>query len=310
VFTLELNDFTSFLEKCGIPDNESQFVKKSDCDTLFITSNYMGDKSDPEAKVRTEHSMLEQQFIEALVRIALAKYGKGQSTANVITAVEMLIVENILPNIPGAATVDNNWFRRERLYFEEVDTVYKRVKPALLALYSRYRLPPKAGGLRPKLWNVDCWMEFCKDANLIDEEYTLPNSQLVYLQSRMTVVDEVGRWSKYTVMTWVDFLEAFGRTADQKSIPSLAEIHDMGYENMLDWKLAIDAGEIQYVRRPSATGHHKPTENIFTRPLADKVEALLDLAFRTLCYIPGEENPYSVDIFTRKMKKIDHALGS
>ena len=35
---MSLNAFTSCLEDCCIPDNESQFCKKSDCDTLFIVA--------------------------------------------------------------------------------------------------------------------------------------------------------------------------------------------------------------------------------------------------------------------------------
>jgi hypothetical protein len=35
-FLIQLNWFTSFLEDAKIPDNESKFIKRSDCDTMFI----------------------------------------------------------------------------------------------------------------------------------------------------------------------------------------------------------------------------------------------------------------------------------
>jgi hypothetical protein len=35
-FFMGLNEFTSFLDECLIPDNESQGVKRSDLDTVFI----------------------------------------------------------------------------------------------------------------------------------------------------------------------------------------------------------------------------------------------------------------------------------
>ena len=39
-----LNAFTSFLDDCGIPDPDSQYIKRSDCDTIFIVANFISDK--------------------------------------------------------------------------------------------------------------------------------------------------------------------------------------------------------------------------------------------------------------------------
>lgn len=39
-YTMELNDFTSLLETCNVPDKESELCKKSDCDTVFIQCNF------------------------------------------------------------------------------------------------------------------------------------------------------------------------------------------------------------------------------------------------------------------------------
>ncbi|CAG9462609.1 unnamed protein product [Pedinophyceae sp. YPF-701] len=305
VFTLELNDFTSFLDTCEIPDNDSEYVKKSDCDTVFIVSNYIADRNDPEAKLRSEHNMMRVQFMEALVRLSLSKFGKGQATNSISDAVDMLFEELVIPKVPEYAKVETNWFRRERLYFEEVDVVLKANKAALLALYSRYRLPPKSGGLRPKVWKLYCWEAFIQDAKLLDEDFSLQQSSLCYVWSRMTTVDEIGKFAKFESLTFIDFLEGLGRIADIKSLPSLESVKEMGLNNMLDWKLAVDSGSIARERRPSMG-----IEAAKTRPLSVKVESLLDLTFRQLMYIPGEQNDFTIDKFTRKMKRDDHALGS
>ena len=39
-YHMSLNAYTSFLDDCQIPDPESQFIRRSDCDTLFIVCNY------------------------------------------------------------------------------------------------------------------------------------------------------------------------------------------------------------------------------------------------------------------------------
>ena len=43
-YHLSLNAFTSFLDDAAIPDPESQYMKRSDCDTIFIVANFISDK--------------------------------------------------------------------------------------------------------------------------------------------------------------------------------------------------------------------------------------------------------------------------
>ena len=59
-----------------ISDAESQYVRRSDCDTLFIVANYQPDKKDPSVAVNDEHALMRFEFLEAIVRLAVAKYGK------------------------------------------------------------------------------------------------------------------------------------------------------------------------------------------------------------------------------------------
>lgn len=59
-----------------ISDAESQYVRRSDCDTLFIVANYQPDKKDPSVAVNDEHALMRFEFLEAFVRLAVAKYGK------------------------------------------------------------------------------------------------------------------------------------------------------------------------------------------------------------------------------------------
>ena len=87
--------------------------------------------------------------------------------------------------------LDPNRFREERLYTEETNDVLKRHAQILKAIYSRYRLRPVGGGLRPKLMKLDGWIAFVEDAKILDSNVALQDVQLAYLWSRMTVVDEL-----------------------------------------------------------------------------------------------------------------------
>lgn len=55
----------------------------------------------------------------------------------VAVAVRMLLEENVVPNLPPCASVVTNDFRKQRLYNEDVDMLYKRHLVMLKAIYSR-----------------------------------------------------------------------------------------------------------------------------------------------------------------------------
>ena len=59
-----------------IADGESQYVRRSDCDTIFIVANFQPNKSDPMNAINDEHALMRFEFIEAVSRLAIAKYGK------------------------------------------------------------------------------------------------------------------------------------------------------------------------------------------------------------------------------------------
>lgn len=57
---------------------------------------------------------------------AIAKYGKGQATDDLATAVEMLFERNLTTRLPLMARVSANDFRAERMYTEEVDLLLRK----------------------------------------------------------------------------------------------------------------------------------------------------------------------------------------
>ena len=82
------------------------------------------------------------EYIEAIIRIAINKYGKGVLTVNIAEALDKMFQDNIVPNVKPKAKYDPNSFRTERLYNEDVDNVFKKNLPIIRAIYSRFRLRP------------------------------------------------------------------------------------------------------------------------------------------------------------------------
>ncbi|GMH33927.1 hypothetical protein BSKO_01761 [Bryopsis sp. KO-2023] len=310
-YHMTLNSFTSFLDDCEIPDHESQAIKRSDCDTIFIVANFIMDKKSKDNAVNNEQALMRFEFMEAIVRIGISKYIKSQETDDICQSVQMLMDQNIYPNLPLPATIEPNDFRNSRLYTEEVDLLYKKHIVLLKALYSRYRLKPSGGGLRPKVLKIDGWLQLFDDTKLVDTHFTLQDAVLCFLWSRMIVQDEVKDFGKYESMTFVDMLEGLGRVAEMKSLPSMLDLDDAGYENMFEWAAEKEQkgeeGEKQDVfrRRPSGElGIEK------TRPLVVKLEGLLDLIFRRLYFDPSQpENEFTHDALLKMVKKIDKDMG-
>ncbi|KAF8071180.1 hypothetical protein HT031_001262 [Scenedesmus sp. PABB004] len=266
-FHMPLNAYSSLLDDAGIPDPDSLSVKRSDCDTIFIISNFQPDKASPDVAVNDEHAMMRFEFMECAVRLALAKYGKGQSTDDLATAVELLFERNLLPRAPPPALLVSNAFRSERLYTEEVDLLLKQHQGLLRALYSRYRLKPNGGGLRPKVLRLEGWLALMADARLVDSRFTLADAQLAFLWSRMAVVDEIKDFGRYTCLTFVDFLEALGRVADAKSLPTASDLDAVGYPSILEW--ALDKERLEGSNGNAAGGGGAPPSAGAAPPATD-----------------------------------------
>eukprot|EP00873_Tetraselmis_striata_P034657 jgi/Tetstr1/454921/TSEL_041784.t1 len=319
-FHMQLNPWTMFLDSANIPDAESLYIKRSDCDTLFIVSNYVADKKAPENKVNDDHALMRFEFMEAVVRAAAAKYGKGIATVDLAEAVEMLFLKNILPALTPYSAIWPNDFRESRLYTEECDSLFKKHSVLLKAIYSRYRLRPSGGGLRPKVLKLDGWHKLMDDVNMCDGQFALQEATQCFMWSRMVVIDELKAgasapacdFARYECLTFIDFLEALGRVAEMKFLPAASDLKTAGYDNVLEWAIAKESGE----DGGEGSTLFKPRESCIlhmpkTRPLYAKVDVLLDYIFRRLFYDPTQpEAQYSKDATLRLVRKIDKEMGS
>ncbi len=80
---MNLNEYTSFLKDCSIPDNNSEFCRASDLDTLFIATNYEEVKTGLLAAENDDLALMHFEFFEMLVRVCVAKYVKAGVTDDV-----------------------------------------------------------------------------------------------------------------------------------------------------------------------------------------------------------------------------------
>eukprot|EP00210_Caulerpa_lentillifera_P000601 g582.t1 len=298
-FHLSLNSYTSFLDEASIVDAST---KRSDCDTIFIISNFVPDKKAPEHVVNNEQALMRFEFVEAIVRIGILRYYKNGEAGDLASAIELLFENNIKRSLSAEMFVHSNIFRKNRLYVEEVDLLFKRHSNLLRAVYSRYRTKPAGGGLRHKVVKLDGWLQLMEDTCLIDADFTLLDAQLCYLRSRMWVQDEIKDYAKYESLSFVDFLEALARSADLKLLPTRFELEASGYRDISKW-MRDSSNEGILAKQDGRHG------NSFT-PLYTKLEIFLDLVFRMLHYDPSEtKSEFSHETLLKMIKKKDKELG-
>jgi hypothetical protein len=81
-------------------------------------------------------------------------------------------------------------------------------KRVLEALYSRYRLPPRGGGLRPKQMMLIDWLALCSDCGLYSGHFTERTARMCFAYAKPTMAQEFADISKFMSMTVFDFMEA------------------------------------------------------------------------------------------------------
>ena len=138
-----------------------------DLDTMFITTNYEEKDSSINNAANDDLALMRFEFLEIIVRVAVAKYGKKQwtddasevsrvpsiyfdaNTTCVLSpintllgsyqAVDMLVERNIKPCLCPEAVLDKNAFRDERLYFEPVAGVFENNVGFLTTVFNYYK---------------------------------------------------------------------------------------------------------------------------------------------------------------------------
>ena len=109
---------------------------KSDLDTIFIAVNVVAPGEKQEGN--SSKTISRYEFMEAIVRIALRKFNKMTPSNALKQLLDNYIIEN-------ANWDDTRKWRIEKLWLEQIDTIYKNYLSALKWIYAkhvgRYTLP-------------------------------------------------------------------------------------------------------------------------------------------------------------------------
>lgn len=291
-YSLGLNQWSAFLLDCEIPDNGSKHCRSSDLDTMFIVTNYEEDKGSEINKENDDRALMSFEFLEIIVRVAIAKYIKSKEVQDVSDAVEMLCTACIQPNLCPEAVIVPNDFRERKLYFEEIAEFFEDHEPFLRAVYTFY------AHLRGhKLMQMEGWISMCEACCLLGPKTGVSKRELklIYAWSQMQISDEIKKRNKMISLTFVDFLEAVARLAELISPPTEARLkeyfHATNPANTVTpvWEYFVEVpdNEAESTRRASSE-----FSNEKTRPLLTKLEGVLEMMITQLVRNYGVDMPF------------------
>eukprot|EP00946_MAST-07B_sp_MAST-7B-sp1_P005304 g5304.t1 len=269
-YSIGLNAFSDFVDDCKIVDKAT--CSRKDIDTIFIVANLEEDKQSKTNKANDDRALMRFEFLDCVVRIAIAKYLKSGVTNDVSDALKMLCEQNIQANLGPEALHDSNDFRRERMYFEDVDKVYFKHIKKLRMIFDVFA-SPKVGFSQQSLMTLEEWCKFMKMLDLFDEDFTQREAKLAFAWSQMAVADEVRRRVPFTCITFEDFMEALARVCDMKALPTDKELNGA---SVADWfKEKLNKGLLDdYCRENPCNFFDKKY-----RPISDLLPKFLDLVY-------------------------------
>lgn len=234
-FSLLVNAYTEFQDvtrMCDPNSDKESRCKRSDNDQLFVLANYEEKTTDKKKQklneVNADRALMRTEFLEVIVRASLNKYYREKLTPP--DCIQRMMDEHILKYCAPSPVIchDKNRFRRVRLYTREVNSFFEQHLGACQTLHHRYC--PRAEGSSDKMSRLplEGWLQFLHDAGLIDDSFTNREARLAYTWSRCEYPDELKPRTRVITLSVVDFLEALGRVADMKWLPTDDQLHEAG----------------------------------------------------------------------------------
>jgi hypothetical protein len=89
LFSMKFNSWTSLVRDLGLASKKSKYCKPADCDNIFVATNFEEDKDGDLADTNDDLALMRFEFLEALTRVSLLKFGKDQGINDVSDSVQV-----------------------------------------------------------------------------------------------------------------------------------------------------------------------------------------------------------------------------
>ena len=211
IWQIDQNQLTEFAQNCyGLIDNKyliNDFLVK----VTEVNSNLL-DKSERKNNINIpKKNIIRHQFLMLLVKIAKDKYYRTKQIKKLNEAIEYAFINNYENYLNK---YENNKWRIERYYLEEIDNFIKAHIPIFDAVYYSYA-PQQIIGKSDSHWmTLDNFIQLCN--GLMDSDFPVKEIPMIFNISIRLVIDEIHSDKQYH-MLFPEFLEAICRFIDKLS---------------------------------------------------------------------------------------------
>ena len=282
------NQCMDMLGDMGIPEDDNKAINKGALDRLFVEANVEGEEQEDDdvGDANADRALMRFELLELYVRIAVAKFmltKRVQGKYNgVVEAMTILINDHVVPCTgegscnAGLHHIDD--WRREHLYNVETEAVLLSNKKVLKAIFDKYK-GDENRRLKIDKMDLKSYMMMLRDIKFLNEDFTMRESRLAFVWSRMQYVDEVSSNVDCMNLTFEDFLECLCRIAILKGAPPHEDLVSMANQKIIKapdikaWHgVSIRPQQSKLIDRPSGEWGAP-----WTRTMAEKLSDLLNL---------------------------------
>ena len=288
VWQIGQNQITEFAQTCsGLIDNKyliNDFLVK----VTEVKANAI-DKLERKKNPNIPDNIIRHQFLMLLVKIAKDKYFRNRQIEKLSAAVEYAFEHNYQSYLN---MFDNNKWRIERYYLEEIDNIIRAHMPIFDAVFFSYA-PQQIIGRKDSYWlTLDNFSNLCN--HLIDKDFPVKEIPVIFNLSIRLIKDEIHSDKQYN-MIFPEFLEAICRFTDKLSpIPN--------NEDPSKWNMSRRQSQSLFQKLETMIprlvvlikGKYKNVKDKFILPIKDKETGL---------YIINYENPFYEGKIPMKEKK-------
>ena len=122
----------------------SRQTPHSEFETIWAIVNALDRTTAADDEFNHGRYLNRQEFVQSLVRMAIAVYVQRGVVGDVSDAVNRLMVSNLARFLPPGATQNSNAFRKRFCYIERTSRVLEHHAPSLRALYTPLRTVPSS----------------------------------------------------------------------------------------------------------------------------------------------------------------------
>ena len=135
VHDLSLSGFMAMIRDCKLISKEAPAQVM---ELIFSQVDATDEETAGQDRFNKKRSLNRQEFLQAVIRIALERYVKPKKILDVSDAVQHLCLEDIQARLPEAAVQDSNDFRLKYCYVRQLDKVLRKHLKTLNNIFRRY----------------------------------------------------------------------------------------------------------------------------------------------------------------------------